>query len=146
MPLPLRPVRICRASGRPAVLGCGPQGIPDRIVVGPVVGRDAPDQAASEAQLGAPLDLADGLLHVIHGDQGDAGKAACIVAAKLGQPVIIGPKAGRPQLAVLNAVQHHAQAGVQHLAGHAVNVLVLDPLFGVPGAGPHTGVALVHLV
>ena len=66
--------------------------------------------------------------------------------AILGQPVVVGQKAGAPQFRVFELKQRHRQARIQHLAGDAVALLVGDAQGGIPGAGPDAGVAARHAV
>src|SRR5439155_7435268 len=78
-------------------------------------------------------------------DQRDAHEPLRVVAAVLGEPVVVDVKARPLQLRVLQPEQPERQRRVEHLAVHTVGILVLHPRRGVPATGERVAVTFARL-
>ena len=99
------------------------------------IGRFGPDHGAAHAFFGDPFEFLGAGLNVFKRDESERQEPLWIMAAIIDRPVVIGPKAGVPQLDIIQAVERHAHGGVDHLGLQAVPLLVLDARGGVPDAG-----------
>jgi len=65
------------------------------------------------------------------------------MAAKLTNPVVVGPKTRLLEFSIIQAEQSHAQGGIKDLGLHPVDVLILQPFYRVPAARPAPLVAFL---
>src|SRR5713101_1368535 len=75
-----------------------------------------------------------------------ADQSLRVVRTELGKPVVISAEARALQAGVVEAEKPHPKRRVQDFRLDAVNILVLDPLGGVPSARPRRFVALAQML
>ena len=86
------------------------------------------------AQLGGAAELLHADLDVEGRDEGDAVEAFGVGGAEVAEPVVVGPKARRLEVAVGDAVDARSHAGIEHLGLDPVHVHVYDADGGVVAA------------
>ena len=133
-------------QGHIQVLGGGPERIVVGVAIGLFIRWRGPDHRPPQALVGTPFEFGHTSVNIFERHQPDADQPVGIIAAILGHKVVIGPEAGTPQSGVVQAVQHHAERGVQHLGRHPVPVLFFEAFGRIPHTGRCGGKALFVMV
>ena len=84
------------------------------------------DQRAGEPEVAAADQLAGGVVDVVDVDHRDALEAAVVLAAELGEPVVVGLHRRAHDFGVGHRVQHEALARIDHRTPHAVGLALVD--------------------
>ena len=123
-----------QADRQVQILGGRPERIKGGIAVGHLPGRGRVDHDPAQAFVGHALQLAYGLLDILHGNQTQTNQALGGVTDKFGYPVVIGPEARPLKVGVFEVEEEHAEGRVQHFSLDPVDILILEPFDRVPTA------------
>jgi hypothetical protein len=142
--VPGGPAEDVHRHRQPHALRRRPEGLVVRMAVR-LVGRGrARDRHAAQAHPGAALELGDGRLDVGQRDAADAHEPPGRLAAVLAHPVVVAAEDLVDHVPVFVGKGRHVDAGVEHLAAHAVHVLLAQTGGRVKAAGVEPLVAALH--